>query len=431
MLHPKEKICLALIFLISLWVASNIGWGKDRWKGILESDAKGYYAYLPAVFIYQDLQFDFFEKIEKEKYADPHFFYDYRVPINNKNINKYWMGTATCELPFFLLAHGITIATGQDADGYSKVYPICINLAGIFYALVGIIFSMKLLTIYNIAIHNRILVALIIFFGTNLFYYAVVEPGMSHVYSFCMITALLYLAHEFFDKPNNKKLLLLLLCLSLIFLIRPQNVLVALFIPFAARNKNTLIKALKWIQENFKPFLFSFSACILLASAQLIYYKYSCGVFFVDSYPGEYFQFNSPHLIDIFFSYKKGLFLYTPVYLVSLLGLYYVYRSSKYQFIFISAFLFILSYILSSWHNWWYGGSFSSRVFVDYLFLFILCLSFLLQYSAKKIKISATIICYGLLLLCQFQIYQYRYNILHWEGMTKETYWNNFLRFRK
>ena len=31
----------------------------------MESDAKGYYAYLPAVFVYEDLHFGFFDEIEK------------------------------------------------------------------------------------------------------------------------------------------------------------------------------------------------------------------------------------------------------------------------------------------------------------------------------------------------------------------------------
>lgn len=69
-------------------VSYNLHSGKDNWKGIIESDGKGYYAYLPAIFIYNDLNFGFFDKIEKEKYYDEFRYYDYRSGANGKIINK-------------------------------------------------------------------------------------------------------------------------------------------------------------------------------------------------------------------------------------------------------------------------------------------------------------------------------------------------------
>ena len=50
-------------------VVSNLAWNKQDWKEIIRVDGKGYYAYLPAVFIYHDLNLGFFDKIEKEKYS--------------------------------------------------------------------------------------------------------------------------------------------------------------------------------------------------------------------------------------------------------------------------------------------------------------------------------------------------------------------------
>ena len=76
------------VAIVLVWVSSNINWRKDKWRGLLESDAKGYYAYLPAVFIYQDLNFGFFDQIEKEKYYQEHLYYDYRIGAHNSVINK-------------------------------------------------------------------------------------------------------------------------------------------------------------------------------------------------------------------------------------------------------------------------------------------------------------------------------------------------------
>ena len=61
---------VVLIMISMLGITSNINWGGNNWKTVLESDAKGYYAYLPAVFIYNDPNFGFFDEIEKNIYFD-------------------------------------------------------------------------------------------------------------------------------------------------------------------------------------------------------------------------------------------------------------------------------------------------------------------------------------------------------------------------
>ena len=94
-----------LIFIIVLWAAVNTSFKKDYKTGVIEADAKGYYAYLPAVFIYHDLNFGFYKQIEQETYYNPNLSYDYLRVHNNKAINKYYAGTAVLLLPFFLAGH--------------------------------------------------------------------------------------------------------------------------------------------------------------------------------------------------------------------------------------------------------------------------------------------------------------------------------------
>ncbi len=62
-----SHITILAIGIVLIFIASNTNWGKDSWKNTIESDAKGYYAYNPAIFIYHDLNFQFFREIEQEK----------------------------------------------------------------------------------------------------------------------------------------------------------------------------------------------------------------------------------------------------------------------------------------------------------------------------------------------------------------------------
>lgn len=429
-----HKNRLLLIGIILLSVANNIQWGKDKYKKILESDAKGYYAYLPAIFIYQDLNFRFFDQIE-EQYSNEHLYYDYRQNIEGKFINKYYCGTAVAELPFFFIAHIHAWLTNRPMDGYSKYYPIWINVGAIAYLLLGLFFFGRILTFFQIPNHQVTFLFFTLTFGTNTFVYTVLDPGMSHIYSFAFITMFMYygmLLFQGFDQnkttvPSFKKLFFTLsLLLGIIVLIRPINGLILLATPFLAmhfdRFKAATIK-LFTSPKIIIPCLFLFFG---VGSIQLIIYKLQTDHFFVYSYAEEGFNFSDPHILDILFSYKKGLFLYTPLAFVSLFGLYYLIKNNQYQFWTFTIFFFILTYFLSSWWNWWYGGSFSSRVYMEYFTMLFIPMALLLKNITQKAVLWWVI--FGLTIICQIQIYQFKYYIIHYDSMTKEKYWDNFLR---
>src|ERR1019366_6746716 len=154
----KSQLTIALILLLMIAITSNLNWGKDNWKGIIQSDGKGYYAYLPATFIYKDLNFGFFKKIEEEKYYDKNHYYDYRSNSNNKTISKYYCGTAIAEFPFFLIAHISSYLLHFDLDGYSKLYMILISIGALFYLLIGLLYLNAILSLYGIKEHQKSLI---------------------------------------------------------------------------------------------------------------------------------------------------------------------------------------------------------------------------------------------------------------------------------
>jgi hypothetical protein len=418
----------AIVVIMSV-ISSNINWGGERWKNILESDAKGYYAYLPAVFIYNDLNFSFFDEIEKEKYYNENLFYDYRAFVNGSYISKYYAGTALVQLPFFLFAHGLSFATNTDPDGYSKFYMVSVNLAALFWLVVGLIFLNRNLKSYQISDKIRALILLTTVFGTNLFYYSIGEPGMSHVYSFAFISIFIYYARQYFSTFRPVNILILALLLGFIVLIRPVNGLILFSCPLVAGSKDVFYQG---IQRIFKPMKFLIAGTFIflgIISIQLIYYKLATGSFFIYSYLGEGFNFLNPHFFEILFSFKKGLFVYTPIYLLSLLGCIYLWKNERFMFWSWLTFFLLITYVFSSWSNWWYGGSFSSRVFVEYLPIFMLLLAFTLQNAKNKIhQKSLVAVVFILIAVCQIQTFQYRYNQIHWSDMDRAKYFEVFMR---
>lgn len=422
---------IGFVAVVLLVVSSNLNGGKEHWRRIIKSDGKGYYAHLPAVFIYHDFNFGFFDSLDRVKYYDEPNFYDYRVPYKNKVINKYYVGTAVAQLPFFMAAHGLTKFTGGDADGYSKYYALAVNLAAVFWFLLALVYIDKTLFLYDVPPLNRLMVLLCAAFGAHAFYYALVEPAMSHIYSMAFVAGFVYFAKRYFMEGRPQLLPLLGLLLGMVVLIRPINGLVVLACPFLAGDFDTLRRSIRSI---FRKPGWALGGLLLFAAVlgiQLLEYKAAVGEFFIYSYGKEGFDFAHPHICDILFSYKKGLFLYTPLLPVSLLGLWFLRKESMFQVWTWLVFFAVITYVLSSWWMWYYGGSFSGRVYVEYIPLFMIPLGIALRdLPLGWTRRSYVLLLFLLVLLCQLQTYQYRYYIIHWADMTEERYWEVFLRFK-
>jgi len=429
----KHSILLSfvLVLILSFFTASNVKWGDDRWHGLIAYDGHGYYAYLPAIFIYHDLNFSFYDhELLDDRKERALLNYDYREDVSGGKVNKYYAGTALAELPFFLMAHALSRPLGFDDNGYSKIYYVFVSIAAIFYVLIGLWYFRKTLELYQIANYIQAFSVLALFLGTHLFYYSMFEPGMSHVFSFAFISMFVYYGKKYFQNPEIRQILILSLLLGMITIIRPVNALIIFVLPFLAGSWNSFLNGLKF---KFKDFAWKLLAGILpfliLVFIQLLLYKISTGHFIVYSYNEEGFNFLNPQMIPILFSYKKGLFLYTPLCFFSLLGFYFL-RKNSFEAISLFLFLVLITYVFSSWWNWWYGGSFSSRVYVEFLSLFGILLAVIFnQLKDRKYFYILLMIIALLILFNQKQIKLYRKGVIHFVNMDQEKYWDTFFRF--
>jgi hypothetical protein len=375
------------------------------------------------------LHFGFFEEIaSKEGYQN--MGYEYRYLYEGNTVNKYFAGTAVAQAPFFFMAHLVSFFTGNPMDGYSYWYLFFISIASLFYLLFSCLIINKILIHYIISPINRAIVLITIVFGTNLFYYAVYEPSMSHIYSLAFISLFILMIIYYFQTFKTSYLLISALLLGIIALIRPANLLVILTIPiFAGDIGNLKLGVLRTIR-NAKSIIFSTLLFLLPLVIQLTIYKIQTGSFLVYSYGDERFHFDQPHMFKMLFSYRKGLFVYSPVLLLSAAGLYFVYKKTKLIAAFWLTFFLLLTYFLSCWHQWFYGGSFGSRVYIEYFVLFAIPIGILLENVKRKAFRSIMISILGVLIVYSIiQTYQYYAGIIHWSDMNRELYWEVFLKF--
>jgi len=421
-------VTLAFIAVVLVWVSSNQYWGEGHWNNIIKDDGNGYYAYLPAVFCYHDLSFGFFDGLARDT-SRPNLGYDYRIQVDGRVADKYFAGTALAQMPFYGMAHLLSRWAGYPQDGYSALYLIFIHVATLFYAMAGLLLLILILKDFGVNENIVVWVLLATVFGTNLFHYIVNEPSMSHVYSFAFVSLFVFCFLRFFRKPSAKYLIAGFSVLGMIFLIRPVNIIVVAGLPFLTGSREHLIEGIRFVFRHFISLIVAVSVFFMFISIQLIIYKIQTGSFIVYSYGAEDFNFTHPHMLSFLLSYRKGYLVYTPMALLAIAGGWYLYKESAFRFLTWLIFLFLVVYVLSSWWMWFYGGSFSQRVMIDYWVFLAIPLGFLLEknkYRKRLITIIALLI-----VVCQIQTYQYRTGYIHWSEMNKKRYWDNFLRIDK
>jgi hypothetical protein len=390
--NMSSKAYKVLLFLFTAFLVAFLISDKHRgiqefhWKSEIFADPAGYYVYLPALFIYNFDAQCFPEKMDEK--TGMGFRLDRE---NNKVLTKYTCGLAIMQSPVFLMIHCWNIMRGHNSDGFSGNYHEIPNIAAFIYLLLAFYFLFRFLKFYfNDAV--SILSIALIFLGTNLFYYSIDSTGMSHVYSFFLISAFLFHTKKnmFQDKYRLVDLFIWALLLGMIILIRPSNLIISLVFFMDAARVSEMGKRLKTLLKPMHILIIVF-AMALVFLPQLMYWKYLSGTFIYYSYQEEGFSnWLKPQFTELFFAPRNGLFLYSPLYL--LMFIYMIFFIRKRNIWIILSIFILLSYITASWHMVYFGCGFGNRNFVEFTPLFAISLGFFIQNSFWKAKKYAYII---------------------------------------
>ncbi len=418
---------LLMVFLLTVFYTVNFIAPEHPRTTVIDGDGSGLYAYLPAVFISHTVDFTpvfYFEKSLRTPGYQGHNYHK----AGGIMINKFWCGTALLEMPFFLLAWILSLIFGLPPDGYNILFQYAVALAGIFWAGIGIVYTVRLLRLYNISETFAWGMVLAGFLSTNLFFYTFINPSASHVYSFSLVALFLYYSKKLFIRFQKKPLYASAFLLGLITLVRPVDFVIVLALPFLASSPEVFLKTIRQKVIN-RDFIISGLLFLLAVSPQIIINLLQTGKPLIYGYKNEGFYWGHPEILKFLFSYRKGWFVYTPLMLLLFPALITLWKRSKYEMISFLSFLVFAVYLFSAWWNWLYGDSFGMRPMVDFYALFFLVVAILFAGVTKyTLKIVLTVFIAFTLFLNLLQTYQYAVGILHPDSMTREAYWYVFLK---
>ncbi len=339
----------------------------------ITNDGDWYYAYCASLYLDHDLdlsnQFNVWAAQTGETAPDIH--------PGRPTPTAFTIGAALLWMPAFAIGDAATLIAGRlganaPRDGYSMAYQLSVALATLLYGLLGVWFALKA-AVWWMEKRGRGwppapgVAALTALCASPAVYYFFFEPTMSHGPGILATSLLVWMwLHARADSPWPRWLAMGAVG-GLAALIRPQDSLL-LILPLsaaAAGGRRRMVG--RWLATGL--------ASALVFLPQMVIWRQTHGRPLVIPQGPGYLNLWNPHPLQVWFSYHHGLFTWTPIWLVALLGLGLIARKSPGRAAAMLVVFLLESYINSCTRDWWAGDAYGSRRFLSLFPVFVLGLS--------------------------------------------------------
>lgn len=350
---------------------------------LLGSDGIYYYSYLPTLLIDHDLQF-------ANQYASLRGIKrdaDGQSARPVRNSNKFAIGSAILWMPFFLIGHLLAIlfnAAGYSIalDGTGYIYQAPTMIGSILYGFAGVLLVYRSCSRF-FSKSSSVSAAILIWLATNIIYYMIAEPSMSHACSFFAAALFLELWLRYRPLPSLRQWIFMGMAGGLVALVRLADI-TWLALPFL----NALWAMRKDITNRLGHQLAGFlafgAAALIIFTPQLLLWYLLSGT--GTNYPnsGGYFHWLSPKIFNVLFSFRHGLYLWHPVLLLATSGWVLLYRRDRSLPVLLALMFAAQLYLISSWYGWFGGHSFGSRMLISSLPALALGLAAVIDWASRR-----------------------------------------------
>ena len=362
MKHRYSLVVCCFVFLALVFTRTAIPkYTSHKQLQVTTWDAFGYYMYLPSIFIYHD-----YKKLnwlkEKDKLYELTGGNGWQAiqETNGNYVFKYLGGVAILEMPFFFVGHFAAKVFNYPQDSFSLPYQYSLAYGILIYCFLALLLLRKILLQYFTDLVTAFTL-LNLCLVTNFIQYAAVDNALSHAYIFLLYCALLFSTVKWHEQPKIIWAALIGWLIGEAVICRPTEAIM-LLIPMFWNTQNKMASLEKWhlVLKNKAHVFIAFVFGILGILPQLIYWKLTTGSFVYDV--GSKWQFFNPWF-RVLFGFEKGWFVYTPITLFFILGLFFLkkfpFKKSVLWFCLLNI------WIVISWSDWYYGGSYSTRALVQ------------------------------------------------------------------
>ena len=328
-------------------------------------------------------------------------------PLNEPGPALFWA-------PAFIVAHlsvHMANALGADipVDGYSYPYINAVCVSGFLWGFVAVVISYRVACRY-FEPHLAAVSVSAAWLTTTLYWYTVMEPSMPHATAAAAVSVFLYLWLAARERPTLGRWVAVALAGGMIVSMQRYN---AFF--FLA----PLLTGAGWLWAQVKKpnrkdfskllvFASTLAAAIFLTASPMLLYNLShsressmlrIGV-------NTFRYWSNPKIAEFLFSSNHGLFSWTPVAGLAVLGLLVLLRKDRRLAAILILTLAGGIYLLSSTWDWYAGYAFGSRRMTEAFLIFALGFCGFMELVLRRPKIvifavSAALVTWNLLLAGQ------------------------------
>jgi hypothetical protein len=379
----NEKL-LFFLFLLTLPLS-------NPW---VRGDGVGYYAYLRSALIDHDLRF------ENDYLAANESFVISRVDEQGRLLprlytktgyieNHFSVGPAILWAPVMLAVHGGVLLSDHfgahvAANGYSRPYLLAMALTTACYGFLSLFLAFQVARKYFDG-RWSFFATVAIWMASSLPVYMYFNPSWSHAFSAFTVALFLWYWERTKSQRTAGQWAVLGLMAGLMGNVYYPNVILLVFpalevLLFCRANRRDPVRLAIPIQKmalSCGVFAAVFFASLLptLITRQIIY-----GRPFETGYPSiTTWNWTSPGLLKVLFSSDHGLFSWTPVLLLSIAGLPFLFRRDALLGAGSLMTFLAFYYFIASYPDWDGLSSFGNRFFVSLTPIFILGLAALLN----------------------------------------------------
>lgn len=293
--------------------------------------------------------------------------------------NKYPPVAPILWIPFFIIADILitiiqSFSIQVSKNGYSDLYQILVGLGNISFIVSGIYFLQKFLTIYSKNGTKFIsLICLLLLFATDLLFYGSIDVINSHPVAFFLSTLFFYCWFKTNKNRSSSKWFLLGILGGLLGATRTLDSLI-LILPIIyelfQKSKQKKLKIVKYLKQSF---IFIIGSVIGFSPQLIAWYSLNSTIG-KDPYLGSGTELNflTPHILGLIFNFKTGFLFYSPLLLIALAGMFFVYKKNRTLGLSLSIILLFYYYLIASWNGWHQGESYGMRMFISLFPIFAL-----------------------------------------------------------
>jgi len=421
----------ALIFIIIVFSTLRLTYHPTR---ILSYDVFGYYLYLPSLVIHHDPGLHDISWVNQvnEQYKASGTLYQISKTSAGNWVIRFYSGIAILYAPFFLIGHLYALSSSYPADGFSLPYQWAIIISGIFYTLLGVWFMRKVLLEF---FSDKIvaITMILLFIGSNLFFFITIGNDAPHVYIFTLVTALLYFTIRWHTSPR----LITAACIGFITgltAISRASGLLAILIPllWGIDNLSAVKEKINLLKRHHRDVLVLIIAAALSVLPQILYWKVNAGEFIYNAYDDAQSGLDifNPRFIYVLFGFRKGFYLYSTMMIFATIGFIQLFRSNRKIFLAILVFFLANLYLIASYSSL---ISFGWRAFIELHAVLAIPLGYFVSsvFQYKKMqKYAILFLLFLVLVLNLFKTYQTFKGVIDGSRMTREYYLNTFFKLR-